>query len=1090
MFIRNLFLNQAALTASLILCSGTAVITNAADPTMLFQTQLKTGNEIIKNFESNRIKLDGKWEVKLPGDSKTYTAKLPGSLDESRIGEPLKEAEYGALSRIVRYIGAATYTREIEIPKNMSGMELEVFLERVMWQSKIKVDGKEIDGVQESLATPHVHKLGKLSSGKHKLEITIDNSMIYRLGGKGHAYSESMQTIWNGVIGILEIRPVNPISEVRIDAEYPADKLVVSFKGPEGPYALQLIPKNPNHKENFSSIFNVVPTVNDKKVITYTFTAEKPFAWSEFNPNLYTLNVVCLAPTPSPAVITSDVGFRTLKREGNKLFINGNPLFLRGNLDNCHFPLTGYPSPYKADWLKIFKISKDNGLNNIRFHSYCPPKAAFEAADELGLYLAPETDLWIDGWMPGDEKGKPFIGLGKGDESLDSFIRSEMRAIVDAYGNMPSMTMMALGNELGSSNFKAMGDWIQEIKNDDVRRLYSASTARQITNADDYNVTHNYPGIGGLRQQMNSHTNWNYESQFKKTAVPALAHEIGQWPVYPNFEEIDQYTGVLRARNLEEFREKAEKANVLRFNKNYSYASGMQNKMMYKDEIESFLRTPSCRGLHLLGIQDYSGQGEALIGWLNSFYEEKGALKAEEVRTFFAPTVVLSRFPKYGWRQNETYSADVLIHHYGKKPLDSGKVVCKLENAEGKIIFQKELPTSQYPIGSIVTVGKVEIPLAGIEPGRCTFRTQLFSNDQAVSGENQWPMWIFPTEIKNDIPENVVLTDNAATAVEAMKNGKNVVLDASEVNLKGKTVLGAWGAVYWSTTWFKGQSWKTLGLWLDDKSPVFKGFNPQGFGDWIWRTIAGGGKAFILNDMSSHYTPIAMPVPDFHHNQLLGTIFEIKVGDGKLLVCGYNLKRNIPEVEQLRRNLIDYAAGSSFNPTAEKTPQWVLETFHLPKHGFLPRPEKYKDAKIYIESSNKLKTQNKEIAWDIKNDRAELAEGTKLNAQNVVQWRDNDGEFWVMRKGSKVTLSFPSGETGRLYVRFCDPNKNNRSGKGIFEGREFTIPNHQTNPNGEFWLELDVDREDSLDGKLEFTAEPTSGPNLMIDRFIYMTHQK
>ena len=83
-----------------------------------------------------------------------------------------------------------------------------------------------------------------------------------------------------------------------------------------------------------------------------------------------------------------EFGMRQIGRNGADLLVNGKKVFLRGTLECCIFPLTGYPPTTKEGWLKVFRSAKEWGLNHLRFHSWCPPKAAFEVADSLGFLFA------------------------------------------------------------------------------------------------------------------------------------------------------------------------------------------------------------------------------------------------------------------------------------------------------------------------------------------------------------------------------------------------------------------------------------------------------------------------------------------------------------------------------------------------------------------------------------------------------------------------------------------------------------------------------------------------------------------------------
>lgn len=83
-------------------------------------------------------------------------------------------------------------------------------------------------------------------------------------------------------------------------------------------------------------------------------------------------------------------GFREIRAEGRQLRINGRPLLLRGTLDCAIFPRTGHPPTDVASWRRVLEVVRAHGLNHVRYHSWCPPEAAFVAADELGVYLQVE----------------------------------------------------------------------------------------------------------------------------------------------------------------------------------------------------------------------------------------------------------------------------------------------------------------------------------------------------------------------------------------------------------------------------------------------------------------------------------------------------------------------------------------------------------------------------------------------------------------------------------------------------------------------------------------------------------------------------
>ena len=1016
------------------------------------------------------VDLAGTWQVRL-GEAPATAIALPGTLGDAELGPAAEKPVYGALTPRHQYVGPATYSRTVTVTPEMKG-DYEVFLERVMWKSTAAWDGQEI-GTCDSLAAPHVHTVpaALMTPGEHTLTLTIDNSLIHPIGEKSHSYGDAMQTRWNGAIGRLALRPRSPLDRARVFAPF-GDVVTVRF--PEiGHPAGGTTPAPGGHAitaEVEGAAAEVVGTTADS--IALRVPGAKP--WSEFDPQLYTLTLRW-----NGLERRIRFGFRTFETRGRQVLMNGKPIFLRGNTENCHFPLTGYPAMDKATWLRIFSTLKGQGVNQIRCHTWAVPQAAYDAADELGMLVSPEC-VWIDTWMTRDHKYiKP---LGKGPKAVDDFVHNELFRILDAYGNAPSFFSLSVGNELGGSDFAMLGRWMKACKAYDGRHLYAASSARQISDGDDFFVTHNYPGVGMVRERRRDGTDWDYEDVYRRTRLPTVAHEIGQWPVFPDFaRELPKYTGLLRPWNLEDLRDLSEKAGVLPFNQAFARASLMTNRLMYKDEIESFLRTPSCAGLQLLGVQDYSGQGEALIGWFDSFYDAKpGAERAVPVADYFAPVATLARFPKYTWRADETFAAKLVVHNYGPEPV-RGPFAWSIPELGQSGSFAQEVP-----VGAVREVGRIAVTLGAAKaPAKVTLRF----------GDNAWPLWVYPAQTDTSVPEGLLLTDSPAEARKALAQGKTVVLDAHACPAPKATIYSSFRPVYWGTTWFPGQRQTTLGMLVKADSPAFAAFPTEDWQDWQWQHLVNGATTYRLpKPIAPGYQPLAMPIVDFHKPALAGLLFETRVGPGRLLVSGIDLGASRPEARQLRRSLLDYAASDAFAPPEAFAPDALWALFHDVRDNVKPRPAEYKDAVVYIEPAAFLAQRNQDVPWDAKRDRAELVAGSyALSGKGVRTWADKDGQYWVGEELT-VTLTGCANVRGKLLVRFRDPNANGRTAAGTFDGnRSFTVPPHakaKGNPDGAYWLTLPVDMEDFLDGALRLTIRKTSGPNFMIDRLILLPNEQ
>ena len=892
--------------------------------------------------------LEGQWDFRLDGNklgekeawwdqALTDKIRLPGTTDEAGFGEktagPVRVDRGGYLSRVNQYIGPAWYQRQIEIPQCWQGKSVDLFLERVLWESKVWVDDR-FCGSQDSLGTGHRHPLGKLTPGEHRLTIRIDNSMIHPIGTNGHAYTENTQTIWNGVVGRIELRakPAVAIDSVQVfcDAANGRIEVATEYHSDQSPVSQATLRFTVHERATGRAVADESCAVDLDQSDHATYArrtevkfVEAPATWDEFAPNLYTLDV---SITAADACDQREIifGFREIKAGGKRFLVNGRPTFIRGSMDACRFPLTGYPSCDVQAWRDIFQTYKQYGMNQIRCHTWCPPEAAFQAADELGIYLQPEV-LWIDGWMG-------LKGVGHNHGTLDQYVRAEMRRIIDTYGNHPSFVFFSIGNELGNSNFEVMGRWIQEEKERDPRRLYSASSARTVTPSDDYSDTHNIPKVGGVVNRQvgdkgTSHTDWDYQSSYGRAPVPIIAHEMGQVPVYPCWDEIAKYTGVLRTRNLEECREQARKNGIEAQSRQLQQASGAMNRIILKNEMEAQLGSPDCSGVNWLSLIDYMGEGEALIGWLDSFYDSKGFVTAARFRRYNCSTVPLARFKKFVWTPDETFQATAQIAHWGPKPLQNATAAWRLRNEKNAVVAAGEFPIDHIAVGTVTTLGPIKVDLKPFGKA-ATLNLEIVLAGTEFA--NDWNLWVFPSKSTTPPPAEVVVTDHPDTAIAALAQEQRVVLLAHQLGSKTNDLYAAWMPLFWSYSWFSRQG-QTLGAVVQDQHSALTGFPTEAHLDWQWRDLCDGARGFVLDDMPAEYRPIVQPISDFHINHKLGTIFEFCTKEGgKLLVCGYNIADKLdqrPAARQLRQSLLSYAASPAFAPKQEITAQRVTELF-------------------------------------------------------------------------------------------------------------------------------------------------------------------
>ena len=833
-------------------------------------------------FAQQRLDLSGEWKVSL-NNSGDQTIMLPNTLDGAGIGEPntlspaLTKPQLSRLTRKHSFIGEAKYQREITITKEMAGKPLELLLERVMWRSRLLIDGQDAGQIQESLVSPHVFHIKGLTEGKHTLTLFIDNRKLHEISvdNLAHSYTNDTQIMWNGVLGRMELNVAPVITDVQIYPDIEKQQVSIKVRGSAADYGFTL------------DGCSVVPTkVGDGE---YVLPISNMKLWDEFTPNLYTLTATTL---PSSSLSVS-FGMRSFKAKGNRLLINGNPTFLRGTLECCIFPLTGTPPTDERGWMKVFTTAREYGLNHLRFHSWCPPEAAFRVADKMGFYCQVELPNWS-------------LKVNQ-DSATAKFLYQEFDNIIRNYGNHPSLCIISCGNEL-QPDFKFLNELTHYMKTQDPRHLYVTSTFTfekghgvKQEPEDDIFITqwtdNGWVRGQGVFDERVPDFKSDYREAAKNITVPLVSHEIGQYSVYPNIKEIDKYTGILDPLNFKAIRNDLQKKGLLHKANDYLRASGKLAVILYKEEIERAMKTPQQSGFQLLDLHDFPGQGTALVGLLDAFWDSKGLVEPQRFREACAPVVPLAQFDKAVWKADETFTARVDIANYSLESME-GKTICwQLADEMGDV----------YAEGS----GKnISISLNKVSEAK---RLELIVSIKDTPWRNRWNIWVYPDVIMPQ-DKQILVTSNIDEAMKALNKGKKVLFSPKKETVKG--LEGKFLPVFWSPVHFPKQA-GTMGLLCDPRHPALAHFPTDMHSDWQWWNLVKRSRVMVLDSIAP-VSPIVESVDNFVNNRRLAQVFEAKVGKGCLIFSSIDLLTdgNLPEIRQMQYSLLKYMQGSEFHPSA------------------------------------------------------------------------------------------------------------------------------------------------------------------------------
>jgi len=955
---------------------------------------------LLAQAQDERISLTGEWRL----NDSAYVF-LPGSLAENGVGERPNVATQWTgtlydssfyhnpfmakyrteenfkvpffLTPKRRFVGQARLGRNVYIPKEWRKRRVTIFLERPHIETAVSVNGQHI-GRCRSLSTPHEYDITEavVFGERNRLEITVDNRTdSVGVGPDSHSVSDQTQGNWNGIVGRMELfsRPRDlSVDRVQVFPELERNRIQVVVNLTnftehnrivlplESPYSLMAWIQEAKTGKLVSRFQTQVHGQQMRFLMHFADTVR---LWDQFHPNLYRLTV-----STGDNSMSVTFGMRRVETAGRQLLVNGVPTFLRGTVESCCFPETGYPPTDLESWMSIMQKCKDYGLNHIRFHSWCPPEAAFDAADLLGIYLQIEGPTWPN----------HGVKLGNG-QLIDTYLKEESERILTTYGNHPSFLIYALGNEPAGRWTDYARQFIDLWKPLDTRHIYCAASVGGGWAWDAASQIHVKGGARGLDWDKHAP---HADDDFREMVVegkgiagrkdnpqtveePWVTHEMGQWCAFPDLDERPLYTGINQSGNLDIFADLLEENGMAGQARKFTEASGRLQTLCYKYDIERNLRTPDHTGFQLLGLNDYSGQGTATVGTLNVHWKEKPYTNRTHWRQFCNPLVLLARMPRFVYQQGDTLRAPLEAYNAFWGMLENVDISWRITDDSGQIVSETSLGLKNIPIGKNIPLGEIIVPLDTFsQPQKLTLTALLHHG--LVS--NQWDFWVYPRDTqtletpekpekpdkqkqlnkldkpeklgkqkqldKLDKPEKLdklYLTDTLdQKAIEVLKRGGRVLIEAAGKVRFGSDVKQTYLPVFWNTSWFKMRPPHTTGSYIDRQHPMFRDFPTDSWQNLNWWELVNGAQVMNLSQFPRDYQPPFQPIDTWHVSRKLAMVIEAKVLRGRLLMTTFDLRTDLAHrhaARQLRRSIINYMQSDRFAPTLRLEPTQISHLF-------------------------------------------------------------------------------------------------------------------------------------------------------------------
>ena len=880
------------------------------------------------------------------------------------------------------YTGKAWYQKTIFVPEKSDGFVGRLTLENTKWKTTLWIDG-ECKGSIVSLCAPHVYETGALSAGEHTVTLCIDNGWQLPYRPDGHGVSDALGATWNGVAGAITLELFNHvwIERVWVNAQLPKATIKVYLKNETSDTQNCIVRVQDIARTDISAKMICVLTPGSHICeLTLNYPSDT-LRWDEFDQGLQHLIVTLssisnalqgemqsyitqlplqskemVSQFPKAVLQTKEVtfGFRRAEVKDGHFVINGRNTYLRGTHFGGDYPLSGIPDCGSAYWDKIMDTVKTWGMNFIRCHSYCPPEAAFEAADRAGVYLQIECDMW---------------NVFAPDAQMNNVLWEETKRILDTFGNHPSFLMLSPSNEPGGDWLMPLTDWVSKCRAYDSRHLYTIQSGwpypmepDKITGTDYVYFHRSGFGIqpGGTIRGPRGWNGGDYRESLKDISYPVICHELGQWCSYPDFDVIDKFTGYLQPGNFEIFRESARAHDVLGQNKEFVYNSGRQQVRMLKEDLEANLRTPYIYGFELLDLHDYLGQGTALVGILDPFWDSKGYVAPNEWRQFCDETVLLARIESYciDRAKNAEVSIPIEVSHFGRAPLQSVRIHWQLEKQpvtqytygeHGKTLTQTvskpsvlcgTLKQRNYALEKNQSAGCIYLNMEDTQPD-CAYvlRVSMKANGKLV--QNTWPLWIFdssklnpvstPDESKaeSDTHEAVFITSDRFHAETLLNEGKCVLFELPYEDTSYDCPPVRFNPSFWNSqmgpTWARG-----MGMIIKNAHPAFASFPTTADGGWQWQSLIENARGLRVEKLGCDCIPnLVQPIDEWNRNDKMSLLFECQVGTGRLMMTSINLEQATPQAAALKKSILSYMKSDAFEPQGQVSWKQLSSLFEM-----------------------------------------------------------------------------------------------------------------------------------------------------------------
>jgi hypothetical protein len=627
--------------------------------------------------------------------------------------------------------GIGIYRREVAVPEGWKAGRTRLKFGAVFHHTRVWVNGVPVGQHQGGFLPFSFDVTEYLVEGSNEVKLRVesptDNPLAYPDApfaeipfGKQSWYGP-LSGVWQSVK--LERRNADHIERLKLTPDLATGRITVvaTFFAP-------LLDGCQVHIDILGPEGRAVASASDASVagdeeFSATLMVEDPHPWSPEKPNLYTAVARLERDGAARDEVRDRFGFRTVETRNGRIYLNGEPIYLRAALDQDYYPETICTVPSVEFLEDQFKKAKELGLNCLRCHIKAADPRYYEVADRIGLMIWTEL---------------PNGGLS----TERSRARKErlLKGIVDRDGNHPSIIIWTIVNEnwgvdlVHDAGHRA---WLKQtyhwLKSYDPTRLVVDNSPLSPsfhveTDIADYHFYAAFPdnrrAWDAFVDDLASRPEWLFSPEGDaviKGDEPVMCSEFGNWGLpYPQdlhdangkepwwFETgHDWGEGVMYAHGVENRFVDWSLDRAFGSLDGFVQQAQWQQYRALKYEIETMRRRPGLAGYVITEFTDAHWEANGLLDMKRNpraFHQVFHKVNAD--------TVVVPRWERLSYWSAETMKIDLSIAHGAGVSLAGGVLETTIE---GKPCPKHNVPALQS--GDIADLGVIEIPLpATAEP--------------------------------------------------------------------------------------------------------------------------------------------------------------------------------------------------------------------------------------------------------------------------------------------------------------------------------------------------------------------------------------